>query len=535
MANLSVPKNLELAEPINPDMPWIATVGDSTPLRITPDLVKVLKWHEDGKTAPLVDYVGVELDDDQLNEAVEVLKQFNLLTTDDPASTGQPAKSRLRLNSLFSIQFAILNRPANFAWLERFANRSFLVAAATINILFAVVGLLAIGLRWGSFYEALTTPQPPVAVLLLFVFLIVSVSVHEFAHGAVLTYFGGQVRRMGIMLFYLSPAFFCDVTDAWKLQQKNQRALVALAGVNATFGIAGLATIAYTLIGQGQDWLALASLALYFGSVLNLVPFIKLDGYIALMTYLDVPNLRARSMDEWKQTVVALLSGKWQTLAQFRLPAVLFGLAASATPIVILVMLATSLAGARAGLLGAVLGSAILIVVLALILRGIYRLSTTRIPRESVGTTARLWIAAVSLASTVAVGFVPVPVSSAGVYWESDGELVTNLEAPTANDARVTLRRDGLFASKPLGTAIITDEVVDTDMPVQALSPNIKVEGFPTRQSAYRMTSYEGVPIEEPGSVVFEAPSVPLGYLVLDTITLGFASDFSRFPVQSNK
>ena len=34
------------------------------------------------------------------------------------------------------------------------------------------------------------------------------------------------------------------------------------------------------------------------------------------------------------------------------------------------------------------------------------------------------------------------------------------------------------------------------------------------------MTSYEGVPIEEPGSVVFEAPSVPLGYLVLDTITL---------------
>lgn len=43
MANLSVPKNLELAEPINPDMPWIATVGDSTPLRITPDLVKVLK------------------------------------------------------------------------------------------------------------------------------------------------------------------------------------------------------------------------------------------------------------------------------------------------------------------------------------------------------------------------------------------------------------------------------------------------------------------------------------------------------------
>ena len=240
-------------------MPWIATVGDSTPLRITPDLVKVLKWHEDGKTAPLVDYVGVELDDDQLNEAVEVLKQFNLLTTDNPASTGQPAKSRLRLNSLFSIQFAILNRPAHFAWLERFANRSFLVAAATLNILFAIVGLLAIGLQWNSFYEALTTPQPPVAVLLLFVFLIVSVSVHEFAHGAVLTYFGGQVRRMGIMLFYLSPAFFCDVTDAWKLQRKSARPSRA-GWCQCHFRNRGLATITHTVIGQGQIGLPLLPL-----------------------------------------------------------------------------------------------------------------------------------------------------------------------------------------------------------------------------------------------------------------------------------
>lgn len=526
MSDLIVPSDLDLVKPLDPEMPWIATIGDSTPLRVTPVLAKVLMWYRDGKTAHIAEYVGFELSSEQINEAIDILKEFNLLTTDDPTTVKKQVKSRLRFNSLFSIRLAVFNRPTQFTWLNKFANKTFLIAVTCLNILLAVLGLLIIGLHRSVFSDALTSPQPLADIFFLLVFLVASVSLHEFAHGVVLTYFGGQVRRMGIMLFYLSPAFFCDVTDAWKLPNRSQRALVALAGVSVTFGIAGFSTIMYIMTGQSKQWFAIAALALYIGSVLNLIPFIKLDGYIALMTYLDLPNMRARSMDEWKRAAAAILSGKWKALRQFQLLTVFFGIAASFTPILILLAVAYSLNESQAGFIAAILESVILIGIIMLILRGIYRVVTATIPSERLGGASRFWIAIVSIATTFAVGMLPVHMSLVGSYWKSGDELVTNLHIPAMNGARVTLRRDGLFASKPIGTAVVTNQVITTDMPVEALSTNIKIDGFTTKESAYRMTSYEGLPISTPGTVVYEKGFIPLCLLIIDKITLGATSDF---------
>lgn len=155
-------------------------------------------------------------------------------------------------------------------------------------------------------------------------------------------------------------------------------------------------------------------------------------------------------------------------------------------------------------------------------------------PNSEVSTSARIWIASVSVAATVAATSVPVPLSSVGAYWESNGELVTSLEPPSTHETLVTLRRDGLFASKTLGTAVITNETVVSDMPVQALSPNIKVEGFPTKQPARRLRSYEGLELNEPGSALFQAGFSPLGCVVIDTITLGLVTGFLSCPMQSS-
>ena len=40
---------------------------------------------------------------------------------------------------------------------------------------------------------------------------------HECAHGLTCKHFGGAVHRMGFMLVYLSPAFFCDVGEVYVL------------------------------------------------------------------------------------------------------------------------------------------------------------------------------------------------------------------------------------------------------------------------------------------------------------------------------
>ena len=113
------------------------------------------------------------------------------------------------------------------------------------------------------------------------------------------------------------PSIFCDVTEAWKLPNKNQRTIIALAGVVSTFGIAGLATSIYVITGRGMRWLAIAAIILYAESLLNFMPFIKLYGYIALMTYVDSPRLRDKTMEEWKYFLLLLVAGKCQQLKDF--------------------------------------------------------------------------------------------------------------------------------------------------------------------------------------------------------------------------
>ncbi|MDO5034447.1 MAG: zinc metalloprotease [Actinomycetaceae bacterium] len=517
MVNLVVPSNLQLTKPNSPEKPWVATVGDSTPLRITPDLAKVLNWYKDGRNTSASDYFGAQIDQEQLEEAESILRKFNLLT--DEASATVQKKPRLRFNSLFSIQFAVLNKPRHFAWLEALANRRVLVGGTFANAILAILGGALIGVYWASFFEAITTPQTVGTILVMFVFLIASVSLHEFAHAAALTYFGGTVRRMGVMLFYLSPAFFCDVTDAWRLERKNQRTLIALAGVIATFGIAGFATLIYVLTGREHDWLAVASLALYVGSVLNLVPFIKLDGYLALMTFLDRPNMRARSMDEWKQAALALFGGNWQRLRTFKPSMIMFGLAASATPVVILLMLAASLGNARAGIVGEALAFSVLLTAMVLVVRGIYRLATIRLAEGEAGLGARALSVAAATGVALAVTAVPLPQFEVGSYWEADGQLVTNLEVESGQT--VTLHRDGILATKPLGTAVVGAETVTSEMPAQALAPNIKAEGFAGEVQARHLLQYEGLQAKEPGSVMLEKGSQPLGLWILNALTFG--------------
>ncbi len=63
-------------------------------------------------------------------------------------------------------------------------------------------------------------------VLIFFVGLL-----HESSHGLCCKHTGGEVHRMGFLLIYLSPCFFCDVTEAWVFGSKWQRIMTMFAGL----------------------------------------------------------------------------------------------------------------------------------------------------------------------------------------------------------------------------------------------------------------------------------------------------------------
>ncbi len=126
----------------------------------------------------------------------------------------------------------------------------------------------------------------------------VIIALHEFAHGLTLKSYGGRVREMGLFLIYGLPSAYTDVSAAYFLKSKRQRAMVILAGVffQIWFGAVSF------LLWWGAlptSWLADWAYWLVIVSVLNLAfnlnPLIKLDGYYLLTLLTGQANLRDRA------------------------------------------------------------------------------------------------------------------------------------------------------------------------------------------------------------------------------------------------
>jgi putative peptide zinc metalloprotease protein len=182
-----------------------------------------------------------------------------------------------------------------------------------------------LGTQAGPGSAAQTRLLPALALLLL------TGCLHELAHCIVLADAGGQPRRLGLMLFYLTPAFFCDISDSFTLRRRAQ-VDVALAGVYAQCQIGALVgTLAFV-----PGLYATVRLYIVFNLIMllaNLVPFVGLDGYIALRAALGTPNLRTIALAAWRDTLTRLMQGGTPTAVSRPRWLAAFGGAASLTPV----------------------------------------------------------------------------------------------------------------------------------------------------------------------------------------------------------
>src|SRR5436190_12384808 len=121
---------------------------------------------------------------------------------------------------------------------------------------------------------------------------------------------------MGFMLIYFSPAFYCDVSDAWMFPNSRHRMAVTLAGGYSQLMLWGVCAILWritepdTLINH-----VMVVVVLFSGlqTLFNFNPLIKLDGYYMLSDYLEVPNLRSRAFDTlWKWITRSPKRGKFR-------------------------------------------------------------------------------------------------------------------------------------------------------------------------------------------------------------------------------
>jgi putative peptide zinc metalloprotease protein len=137
------------------------------------------------------------------------------------------------------------------------------------------------------------------SVVYLWISLAIVKVIHEFGHGLSCKRFGGEVHEMGFLLMCLSPALYCNVSDAWVLPNKWHRIIISAAGIYVELVIAAIATFIwwYTPTQPFINNLALSLMVVCSVStvVFNANPLMRYDGYYVLADWLEIPNLREKA------------------------------------------------------------------------------------------------------------------------------------------------------------------------------------------------------------------------------------------------
>ncbi len=130
----------------------------------------------------------------------------------------------------------------------------------------------------------------PGMLLTVFALGVISAGIHEFGHAAACRYGGATPGGMGAGLYLVWPAFYTDVTDAYRLDRRS-RLRVDLGGLyfNAVISVV---TFGVWLAVRNDALLLLIGLQL-LQMVKQLSPVIRADGYHILADATGVPDLFA--------------------------------------------------------------------------------------------------------------------------------------------------------------------------------------------------------------------------------------------------
>lgn len=385
---------------------------------------------------------------------------------------------RVQFRPPFSLQISLLDPSVRLRWLASAARA---VLRPRIRLLFVSVagsGLVLLGTNRQLVDDSLGSSISIEVYAAILISLLVSTFVHEMAHAGVLMAYGESPRRMGVMLFYLSPAFFCDVTGAWRLEPR-QRVAVALAGIGAHATMGGVAVLlAYAVSGELVTGLVVFGLACYAFALFNLVPFVKLDGYLALATWLDISHLRRKSIDDfWAWVSFRLLGGPRREPTRSWTP--LFGFVSLVVPIVLIMYAIFAVRSLLMAL--ARPGAAALFALIAGLSFYALRLAvrrTVRVLREGARPLrVACWLLVVVLGVSAALSFTTIDNRYVGGVTQTDGSWFVVFPTGTVSKdgidvgMEIVIHSGGLVLGAELGRARVTGPAVSCEAPLEAIVP----------------------------------------------------------------
>lgn len=269
------------------------------------------RWREGERGEALLESVERETtlrpEAAQLDALVAFLRARQLVRADSPAdverlariadaSRESPLKWLLHHYLFFRVP---LVRPSRWLartlpWVRWLGSRGFAIAT-----LVAALAGVALALRqWDAFTHTVRAQLGPAGLAGWLAALAFAKMLHELGHAWTATRHGLRVPQMGIAFVVLWPMLYTDTGEAWKLADRRRRLQVAGAGIATEFALAAWATLAWSLVDDGDLKSALFFLATtswVLTLAINASPFMRFDGYFLLSDLIDVPNLHERA------------------------------------------------------------------------------------------------------------------------------------------------------------------------------------------------------------------------------------------------
>ncbi|HET6869310.1 MAG TPA: hypothetical protein VFH80_25595 [Solirubrobacteraceae bacterium] len=201
-----------------------------------------------------------------------------------PVLKKRPPVMALRHRKPLLSERAVNSAASTFTWLHvPFVQAALLVTLAAFDAwLFGVHGIA------GALRSALYDPGLLLAVLAS---VVVATAFHEFGHASACRYAGARPGAMGVGLYLVWPVFYCDVTDAYRLNRAG-RLRTDLGGIyfNALFALLAGGVFLYT----GQQVALLAAFVQHLLILQQLIPLMRFDGYYVVTDLTGVPDILSR-------------------------------------------------------------------------------------------------------------------------------------------------------------------------------------------------------------------------------------------------
>jgi putative peptide zinc metalloprotease protein len=164
-----------------------------------------------------------------------------------------------------------------------------------VSILIVLAGLIAVDV-WFFFFHGVAQPlrelaYNPILLLMILGLVVLATALHEIGHATATRYGGAEPGVMGAGIYIVWPAFYTDVTDAYRLDRKG-RLRVDLGGIYFNCVFVLLVTGAYLL--TGFEPLLVLILVQHMQILQQLLPFLRLDGYYILSDLTGVPDMFSR-------------------------------------------------------------------------------------------------------------------------------------------------------------------------------------------------------------------------------------------------